>query len=88
MDKDNNNSISDSTLQNVLPPQLKNMTSQYKVMCGCDYCISSKCMHLSLLSWHEDLKNLNIKYVIHRKEGLLKFPIIYFIHIKIIHGTW
>ena len=29
---DNNIIISDSTLQNILPPQLNNMTSQYKVM--------------------------------------------------------
>ena len=34
-DKDNNIIISDSTLINIIPPQIKNMTSQYKVMCGC-----------------------------------------------------
>ena len=33
-DSDRNIIISYSTLFNVLPPQLKNMTSQYKVMCG------------------------------------------------------
>ena len=47
----NNIIISDSTLYYILPPQLKNMTSQYKVMCGCECCISAKRMHPSLLSW-------------------------------------
>ena len=49
-EKDNYIIISDSTLQNILPPQLKSMTSEYKVMCGCECCISDKIMHLSLLS--------------------------------------
>ena len=28
--------ISDSTLYNILPTQLKNMTDQYKIICGCE----------------------------------------------------
>ena len=43
--------ISDSTLLSLLPPQFKKMLSRYKVMCGCEYCISAKSMHSSLLSW-------------------------------------
>ena len=43
--EDNNIIISDSTLQKILPPQLKNMTSRYRVMCGCECCISAKGMH-------------------------------------------
>ena len=27
--------IRDTTLRNILPPQVKNMTSQYKFICGC-----------------------------------------------------
>ena len=27
--------ISDSTLRNILPPQLKSITAQYKFVCGC-----------------------------------------------------
>ena len=49
----NNIIISDSTLRNILPPQLKNMTDQYKVMCSCECCISSKIMHYSLLTWRD-----------------------------------
>ena len=42
--------ISDSTLSSMLPPQLKQMSERYKVMCGCDCCISAKSIHSSLLS--------------------------------------
>ena len=59
----NNIIISDSTLQNILSLQLKEMTSWYKVMCGCECCISSKIMRSSLLSWHERFLNLKSKYV-------------------------
>ena len=37
--------IFDLTLHNILLPQLKNMISQYKVMCGCEFCISAKIVH-------------------------------------------
>ena len=40
-DAENNIIISDSNLRNILPTQLKNINSRYKVMCGCGYCISS-----------------------------------------------
>ena len=33
---DNNIIISDSTLQSILPPQLKKMSARYKVICGCE----------------------------------------------------
>ena len=42
--------ISDSTFCSLLPPQLKKMFSQYKVMCGCEFCIYAKSIHSSLLS--------------------------------------
>ena len=48
-DEDDNIIISDSTLRSLLPPQLKQMSAQYKVMCGCECCISTKIMHFSLL---------------------------------------
>ena len=48
---DNNIVISDSTLRKILPPQLNKMTYQYKVMCGCECCISYKIMHYYLLTW-------------------------------------
>ena len=53
IDKENNIIISDSILRNILPPQLKNMTSRYKIMFGCKYCMSDKSMHLLFLSWCE-----------------------------------
>ena len=45
IDSDNNIIISYSTLGNILPHQLKKMTDQYKVICGCECCISEKSMH-------------------------------------------
>ena len=49
-------------LRYILPPKLKNMTSQYKVICGCDCCIYIKIIHSSLLSWRERfIKTLKYK---------------------------
>ena len=57
---DNNIIISDSTPRSILPPQLNNMYSQYKFVCGCDCCISDKSIHSSLLSWCDRyLRKLN-----------------------------
>ena len=61
---ENNIITSDSTLCIIIPLKLKNMTSQYKVMCGFECCIYSKIMHSSSLSWRENyLKYLRIKVV-------------------------
>ena len=32
---------------------IKKVSSRYKVMCGCECCISYKLMHSSLISWHD-----------------------------------
>ena len=54
--------ISDSTLRSLLPPQLKQMSARYNIMCGCECCISAKSIHSSLLSWRDRyLKKSNIK---------------------------
>ena len=45
--------ISYSTLRSLLPPQLKKMSAQYKVMCGCECYISAKNIHSLLLSWRD-----------------------------------
>ena len=37
--------ISDSTLRLLLPQKLKQMSARYKIMCGCEYCISAKSIH-------------------------------------------
>ena len=50
-DTENNIIISDSTLRSLLPPQF--VLSRYKVMCGCECCISAKIMHSSLLPWRD-----------------------------------
>ena len=42
--------ISASELLTILLPQLKNISAFYKVMCGCEYCISDKSIHSSLLA--------------------------------------
>ena len=44
--------IGDLTIRNILPPKLKKMPDQYKMMGGCECCISSKSIHLYLLTWH------------------------------------
>ena len=49
-DEDGKIIISDSTLRSLLPPQLKQMSARYKIMCGCECCISAKSIHSSLLS--------------------------------------
>ena len=50
-DEDSKIIISKYTLRSLLPPQLKQMSARYKIMCGCECCISAKSIHSSLLSW-------------------------------------
>ena len=52
-DTENNIIINDSTLRSLLTPQLKKMLSRYKVMYGCECCISAKIIHSSLFSWRD-----------------------------------
>ena len=52
-DKDGNIIISDSTLRLLLPPQLKQMSACYKIMCGYECCISAKSIYSSFLSWRD-----------------------------------
>ena len=44
-DEDGKIIISDSTLRSLLPPQLKQMSARYKIMCGCECCIYAKSIH-------------------------------------------
>ena len=44
-DEDGEIIISDSTLCSLFPPQLKQMYTHYKIMCGCECCISAKIIH-------------------------------------------
>ena len=76
--------ISDSTLISLLPPQLKQMSARYTIMCGCECCISAKSIHSSLLSWRDRyLKNSSIKAKMLKAEGLVREHIKYIQHIKI-----
>ena len=76
--------ISDSTLRSLLPPQLKQMSALYKIMCGCDCCISAKSIHSSLISWRDRyLKNSRIKAKMIKSEGPVRKQITYIQHIKI-----
>ena len=54
-DAENNTIISDSTFRNILPPQMKKMTYQYKFMCVCECFIYAKNIHSSLLTWRDRL---------------------------------
>ena len=49
MDEDDHIIISDSTLCSLFPPQLKQMSARYKVMCGCECFISAKSIHSALI---------------------------------------
>ena len=51
IDEDNNIIISDSTFCKILPSQLEEMTSRYKVIWGSEYCINAKSMIYYLLTW-------------------------------------
>ena len=76
--------IGDSTLRSLLPPTLKQMSACYKVMCGCECCMSDKIIHSSLLSWCDRyLKKSKIKYKISKEKGLVKNHITQMKHIKI-----
>ena len=44
-DVENNITISDSTLHHNLPPQIKNVTSPYKLMCSRECLISANNMY-------------------------------------------
>ena len=83
-DEDGNIIISDSILYSLLPPQLKQISARYKVMCGCECCISAKSIHSSLISWRDRyLKNSRIKAKMLKAEGLVRKHIAYIQHIKI-----
>ena len=76
--------VSDSTLLSLLPPQLKQMSARYKIMYGCECCISAKSIHSSLLSRRDRyLKNSRIKSKMLKSEVLVRKHIKYIQHIKI-----
>ena len=83
-DEDDNIIISDSTFCSLLPPKLKQMSTRYKVICGCKFYISDKSIHSSLISWRDRyLKNSRIKAKMLKAEGLVRDHIKYIPHIKI-----
>ena len=49
-DEYDNSIMRDYTLRSIFPPQLKQLSAQFKVMCGCECCISDKSIHFSFLS--------------------------------------
>ena len=52
-DKDGKIIITDSIFFALLPPQLRQMSACYKIISGCEWCISGKSIHSSLLSWSD-----------------------------------
>ena len=85
-DRDENDKIiiSDSTLCLLFPPQFKQVSARYNIICGCECCISAKSIHSSLLSWRDRyLKNSRIKSKMIKAEGLARNHITYIQHIKI-----
>ena len=60
------------------------MPSRYKVMCGCECCISAKNIHSSLLSWRDRyFENLRISVKMLKTQCLGGNNIAYMKHIKI-----
>ena len=56
--------MSISKLRNIIPLQLNNMSAKYRVMCGCECCISAKSTHSLLLSQRYCyMKNLKTKSI-------------------------
>ena len=51
--KENNIIIRNSTLLTFWPPQLKQVSALYKVMCCYECCIYAKIIHASLLYWRD-----------------------------------
>ena len=83
-DEDGKIIISDSTLRSLLPPQLKQMSARYKIMCGFECCISAKSINSSLLSWRDGyFKNSRVKSKMLKAEVLVRKHIKYIQHIKI-----
>ena len=83
-DEDGNIIISDPTLRSLLPPQLKQSSARYKIMCGFDCCISTKSILSSLISWRDRyLKNSRIKTKMLKAEVLVINHIVYIQHTKI-----
>ena len=63
----------------------KKMSARYKVMCGCECCISAKSIHSSFLSWSDwYMKKSKIKAKMLKEEGLARKHITYMKHIKIL----
>ena len=58
----NNVIITDTMLLSLAPPQLRPMTDNHKMMCGCAICNTSKYMQESLNAWRrKQLKIMNEK---------------------------
>ena len=76
--------LTTSTFCSLFSPQLNQMLAQYKVMWGCECCISAKSIHFSLLSWRNRyFFYFKIKAKMLKTEGLVKKHITYMRHIKI-----
>ena len=73
-DAEDNIIISDSTLCNILSPQLKKINSQYNIMCSCECCISAKIVHQSWLTFRDihikDLKDISCNAQNRRSDEL------------------
>jgi hypothetical protein len=54
--------ISDTMLRSIAPPQLRQMSDRHKLMCGCEYCTTSKYLQESLNAWRlSHIKRMQVK---------------------------
>ena len=71
-EKEKNNIISGSMLNNILPSQLKKIYAQKKVMSDCECLISTKSTHSSLLSMCDNHPR-QLKYPIKNAQNRSSF---------------
>ena len=68
----------------IIATPIKKISSRYKVMCGCEFCIYAKSIHSSLLSWYDwYFKKSRFKAKTFKEEGMGKKKTVYMKHIKI-----
>ena len=78
--------IRKSVLRYILTPQLNNMSTWHRVLCGCYCCISTIFMYSLFFTWiYQYLKQLNNTVAIIKTEGLVKWKFVVF---KFISFLW
>ena len=65
---ENNMIITESTIRNILSPQLRKISAQNKILCCCECCIFAQSMCSYLLSWRDYYKKNQTKATMARSR--------------------